>query len=127
MITAAARQAVAVAPILSHSPIHAGRRVTHPDLLQALHERRYFCEPTQKMCRVSASQGLCEMADALSQMADVMKSRLASKARPESPKTSTADPLTVAVTVPQRDEGLSEDERVEAACYFLTVQRRTLR
>ena len=34
-------------------------------------------------------------------------------------KTSTADPLAVVVTVPQRDEGLSEGEVGEAACYFL--------
>jgi hypothetical protein len=72
------------------------------------------------MRRVTASQGLCEMADALSQMADVTSSNWCQRYAQNHQKQVqlTCLLLTVAVTVPQRDEGLSEDEIVEPRATF---------
>lgn len=60
----------------------------------------------QKMRRVSVGEGMLEMADALRQMSDAMRSRLGSKAPPESPKLNTDDPLTIAITILQNFGGL---------------------
>jgi hypothetical protein len=57
---------------------------------------------------------LSEMAGAVRQMTDVIRSGLPS----ESPKSNTGDPLTKAITVLEQDGGLSVDEIVEVACYF---------
>jgi hypothetical protein len=57
---------------------------------------------------------LSEMADAMRQMTDAIRSGLPS----ESPKSNTGDSLTRAITLVEQDGGLTDDEIAEVACYF---------
>ncbi len=76
----------------------------------------------QKIRRVSAEQGMSELAGAMRNMVDAMRSRLVSTPRTESSKSSTDDPQTMAITALEKFGGLANNELAEAV-HYLRIDR----